>query len=116
MAVPPALTPEEWAHRSGDIGPRVTRGHAEVYVVRADGVVNQSDLVSIAHRGVCAVGTSEVAALMALANAALPDGDPRKLTRADVRLVEDVFGEAWDDIPAYRALAAKLASLLPPEP
>ena len=66
----------------------------------------------------------ELHALVALSNAALSDSDPRKITRADVQmleeLAEDVDGE-WGvgdmqdpKVLLILALAAKLAALLPP--
>lgn len=62
-------------------------------------------------------------AILALANAALPDDSPYKFTRADVALllelaecVEMEAGDDWRaDGPPLRRLAAKLAALLPPE-
>jgi len=57
-------------------------------------------------------------AAMAVSNNALPDDDPRKITRADVRalLYEWECSSATDDPDAFlRRLAAKLAALLPPE-
>jgi hypothetical protein len=52
-------------------------------------------------------------------NAKLPDGDPRKITRADVKAIQRVeatlrSGE-WDLALTLDALADKLAALLPPE-
>jgi hypothetical protein len=60
---------------------------------------------------------------MALANAALPDDDPRKITRADAdglsRLIDDEFPftgkHVWPQAIFLRTLAAKLDALLPPE-
>ena len=65
-------------------------------------------------------------ALMALANAALPDDDPRKITREDVAACRafdfNFWGMESDSVEVRRAdcerlqlLAAKLAALLPPE-
>lgn len=76
--------------------------------------------------------------LLALANAALPDGDPRKITREDVRRIYEAIADAKDQQYRHinfaandtnremwdmwetkaRLLAevtAKLAALLPPE-
>jgi hypothetical protein len=67
---------------------------------------------------------------MAIANAALPDDDPRKITRVDIKMlgvVRDYWepqvddGATWEDRHAARVrdtlsgLLAKLAALLPPE-
>ena len=59
--------------------------------------------------------------ILLAAHAALPDGDPRKLTRADVGLLLDYAtffrreGMAHPRLGELDALAAKLAALLPPE-
>jgi hypothetical protein len=62
---------------------------------------------------------------MAIANAALPDDDPRKITRADVETVIAGAYAATDEFPldpdamaleaSLHRVAAKLAALLPPE-
>lgn len=57
-------------------------------------------------------------AVIALANAALPDGDPRKITRADVDVLRTAYLDTLgvsDDEPSLKPLIAKLAALLPPE-
>jgi hypothetical protein len=67
------------------------------------------------------------AGVMALANAALPEGDPRKITWADVGALRFVASDSenlgWRDDPnpelgqtifRARRLADKLAALLPP--
>lgn len=60
-------------------------------------------------------------AVMALANAALPDDDPRKITREDVAWLNDAAQHldrlrlVDDDAADAQRLAAKLAALLPPE-
>ena len=66
----------------------------------------------------------QTAALARLCNTALPDGDGRKITRADVARLEhaaDEFDNEWSDgeptegATSLRRIAAKLAALLPPE-
>ncbi len=59
--------------------------------------------------------------LIAVANAALPDDSPYKITRADVEELESVAADAinaarWSerDVAPLRAIAAKIAALLPP--
>jgi hypothetical protein len=54
---------------------------------------------------------------MAIANAALPDDDPRKITRADVDAIETAMTHAigYQTRGAIKELRAKLAALLPPE-
>lgn len=121
--ITPALTPAEWAARCV----RYAAGEAEVRV--------QGDALAVANgRGLtvdggpvaaAAVFRDGLAAAMALANAALLDGDPHKLTR-DMRdacvgatLVGD-FPKGPDVIAWEREhltkLAAALSALLPPEP
>ena len=73
--IAPALEPEEWKHRRcGAVSIDHVDGETHVVITDSDG-----ELVSVS-------GPAEVFALMALANDALPDGDPRKLTVADVRM------------------------------
>lgn len=56
---------------------------------------------------------------VALANHALPDGDPRKITRADVDALRDDLSDHPDDRArqeaVLRRIADKIAALLPPE-
>ena len=60
---------------------------------------------------------------MAVANAALPDDDPRKITRDEVAMIaEEARVRSWNGThydlslaPDWNRLAAKLAALLPPE-
>lgn len=94
MTIPPALTKEEWAfadrHRAL-IAPEILGDP---------------------------MFATEAAKVIATNNAALPDGDPRKITWAMVDALQD-FAET---IPAllsgtqapFRALADALASYLPP--
>lgn len=107
--ITPALSAEEWAQREA------VRASTEISALDGSVMLVDPDAPSTV---VLAEG---VPALMALANAALPDGDPRKLTREDVALIRgERFGGFKDDAPALwravDALAAKLAALLPPEP
>ncbi len=117
MANDTALTPEEWragehtsryAHVWRDYGPDridVTPGKHSPHVSSID-------------------FPDDLCALIALANAALPDDDPRKITRADVTALrhidhssfcpEDPCTHGCDHAKALR-VAAKLAALLPPE-
>src|SRR5690349_10334096 len=105
-AIEPALTPEEWKHDervaafAREPGSRLLMG--------------DRDDDRSCHR------------LMALANAALPDDDPRKITRDDIVLLLNLsrgiatFYNQGDERnmavrDQTRALAAKLAAFLPPE-
>src|SRR5689334_156495 len=118
-AIPPALTPEQWrdAFREvpGTLGPgyAVTDGGTWQYTMRG---FDTGEVSIEAPDGRDAdIGSRHLPALIALANAALPENDPHKLTRDDVSLLEsarqDLAGKVADDV---RALAAKLAALLPP--
>lgn len=104
-AIPPALTPDEWAR----VEPSDIYGHDDggVYV----GAYRGGDIE---------VGVRDHA-LIALANAALPDTDPRKITREWVR---EIRGAARDyALPdgflhsgeVLNRIADALASYLPPE-
>lgn len=116
--IEPALTPEEWQGRlSGSAG---DVGDADVYF-------RDGRLVYACYNDCCAVvgphhiPGGEIPALIALANAALPDGDRRKITRERVEALR-----AW--VPglinhgSFRELAVLLhhhcdaiGSYLPPE-
>lgn len=101
--IPPALTADEWA--------RVPRPDVTDFTGRYLGSSTAQESDAGAH------------AIVAVANAALPDSDPRKLTRDDVAalcLAASTIRAEWgDDDPEARDLrrvATKLAALLPPEP
>ena len=110
--IDPVLTAREWAHWLGE----------------------NDDLrlqIDAACDGVGYSLRQDPAALIALANAALPDDSPYKITRADaiatanaatlLNAVQELAPDAPDDlgvgygITHLRNLAAKLAALLPPE-
>jgi hypothetical protein len=87
--IDPALTAEEWAHAMD----------ADV----RDGLAYE----------VCYLwGRSRPAGAIAIANAALPDSDPRKITREKLRLVGRLMGAHEDD---EKAFLDALESYLPPE-
>ena len=83
-------------------------GETHVVVTDPDG-----ELVSVS-------GSAEVFALMALANDALPDGDPRKVTREKVQLLADLTTDIWqghrsaEQRDALLTLSRSLNALLPP--
>ncbi len=96
--IAPALEPEEWKHRRcGPVSLDQVDGETHVVVTDPDG-----ELVSVS-------GPAEVFALMALANDALPDGDPRKICRTWIELIHDV------DSGSRAQIASALGALLPPE-
>jgi hypothetical protein len=103
--IPPALTESEWA---------------EVRDSMADPEVTRPDMV-LASYMIEARGNGQHAKLIALANAALPDSDPRKITDGEpvmLRGVADVLAEQHGNayaIRRLRMLADALASYLPPE-
>lgn len=106
--IAPALEPEEWKQRRcGAVSINHDAGDTYVVVCDPDGAV------------VTVSGSAEVFALMALANDALPDGDPRKLTRRDVDWLRTLASETemFEAIP-MREWAARMArvlnALLPP--
>lgn len=98
-AIPPALTPDEWRLLDLWLCGKMPGGKVRGIVVL--------DLPYAHHHPA-----------MAVANACLPDGDPRKITREDVKIAEQAAGVLEDEWglqegPAHN-LAAKLAALLPP--
>lgn len=96
--IPPALEPEEWERRrSGAIS--IDRVAEETHLVVHD---PDDQLVSV-------YGSEELFALMALANAALADGDPRKITRSSVFDVQVAAEYMQRD--EHGGVAARLAQL-----
>lgn len=122
--IPPALTPKEWADMARHGGPTSSR------------IFERSEPDEVA---------DDAHSFMATANAALPDGDRRKITRAMVDAVEQSlwaqYGNGFTvdclsycrtcrrELPAgsmafcdehhadmLRALVAALAAMLPPYP
>ena len=107
QTIPPALTAQEWAHPPAfddDSGARV-------------GVYDGQLVVTDNQTGYGLVIDPDKT--MALANHALPDGHPLKITRADVvaarRISHDSGGWTDENRDIVERLAAKLAALLPPE-
>lgn len=67
-----------------------------------------------------ALSPDDIVRVMAYSNAALPDGDPRKITRRDVERLREGAAvmptEGWRNEEDFvLQLAAKLAALLPPD-
>lgn len=135
--IQPALSAEEWEHgyeRSGlSLERGVSDGALYVYLIDAiptdDGEGAASDA---SHK----CEPVDLTALIALANAALPDDDPRKLVAADVGLIReqaasrraryeekkhlpvphsDYWQQTLWEIDQLELLAARIAALLPPE-
>lgn len=120
-AIEPALTREEWASLEYD-------GRARVYEaiegLPPSTVLHVTDDLNV-------FGRDDLPALIALANAALPADDPRKITRAHVALLRDPHTQdcsMWwlSDYPGAQqcdcggderldALADAIAAYLPPE-
>jgi hypothetical protein len=103
--IPPALTAEQWE--------RWTRGET-IELARSRGARvtrHPATYSSYVHPH----------ADMALANAALPDGDPRKITHGRVQLLRDYAaffrreGLEHPRLAEMDAFADALAALLPPE-
>jgi hypothetical protein len=113
QAITPALTPEEWAEALERGG--LSKDGTYYLPERAPNGLTvgiTSEIGTFFHQ-------QEIPTLIALANHALPDTDPRKLTREDLHAVMDAsngqeseFNEGDDRL--YR-LEAKLAALLPPD-
>lgn len=112
QTIPPALTPEEW------------KDERRICVYAAfwrDYGPDRVDVAPTAHSPhVSAIDTNDdLFALIALANAAINDTDPRKIRREHVEALESVGRLNPDILPGYgvpiHALASALAALLPPE-
>lgn len=110
--ITPALSEEQWARSADGVEEFVWNGRTFSNAGMADDEAART--------------------VAALANAALPDDDPRKITRADVENLKQIVWElkqgVRDEPPnnpdrvgkyargdAAFSLAAKLAALLPPE-
>ena len=124
--IPPALSAEEWARGAVGVGydgmasPYIELSREGMRVCDDDYYVGFSAVMERPH------------AVMALANASLPDDHPGKITHLDLARVEGArdallmdanalhgrepaFAAAKAELAAdFGALAAKLASLLPP--
>lgn len=110
IEIAPALGPEEWTHRRcGAVSIDHVSDETHVVVRDPDG-----EVVSVS-------GAAEVFALMALANDALPSGDPRKITRAKVRALITIASDMWmghrsrEHREALEQLAQTMNALLPPD-
>jgi hypothetical protein len=128
--IPPALSADEWAAR--EVVRQTQAAEFSFVQFDPDGwlAIGARRLERQEPDGLRVGGQSTIVpALMALANDALPDGDPRKLTRADVEALDIAvqYDEGLcfehgsighDDAMRHarlHALAAKIAALLPPE-
>jgi len=118
----PALTADEWAKTS------FIRPDSTFTAYGSDGRVFEAAAYNMAAECLPdseldigdTIWTGEpVASLIALANYALPDDSPYKITQADVELIRDSAEEFRVSWPVGErgllAVAAKLAALLPPQ-
>lgn len=111
--IKPALTREEWSEKEHRISRREVMSGGKGFVI--DGP-DPSDSVYVD-------SPDDLAAAVALANDALPDGHPLKITREDVAALHVVLSgygsefveDGKGDVARCERLAAKLAALLPPE-
>jgi len=108
--IAPALAANEWKdRRCGAVSVHDVDEETHVVLTDPDG-----EMVSVS-------GPAEVFALIALANDALPDGDPRKITRETVRLLVQLTTDTWaghratDQRDSLARLARSLEALLPPD-
>lgn len=94
----PALTPEEWANAD----PTSLHGFDDggIYV-NMGRTIDERDV------------SGRPAALLALANAALPDDDPRKITREWLNSLRSLAADLPE--PELADIANALESYLPPE-
>lgn len=109
--IPPALTADEWG-----ILPRIHWLHIENNDVQLD--LDHGELILTTPSDDTAVFGERIPALIALANATLPDSDPRKITRekiAELRDAIEVVANATRDEASNLAFLDALSSYLPPE-
>lgn len=110
IEIAPALEPEEWKDRRfGAISRDAIEGSGDEFVVIIDPDGRETSVS----------GPNELFALIALANDALPKGDPRKLSRGDVEWFRMLAkGEDMWEVESFRAWCRRmgqvLAALLPP--
>lgn len=114
--IDPALSAKEWATPHAE---RLT-----FFACVMDGGITFGD-GSVAPKIGIHVEREDVPAIMALANAALPDDDPRKITRARMQAVRAALAEQFVDLSEDQwtsdatkeltVLLAALESYLPPE-
>lgn len=113
--IPPALTFREWVRGRTDRGDlRIELENGDMLTVSmppsATGI--RADAV---RWGITISGMADdFAALIALANAALPDEDPRKLRREHVEVLRSAPDGPGDVSPLFE-LADAIESFLPPE-
>lgn len=126
--IPPALTADEWRARSMS-AKGIDDMLNTVYEEESPFAVLRDDSLSFIDGPVGPIVFQDPASfhgLVALANAALPDGDPRRITREDAQDVRDIGVYLGTDAPvrladryaagaAMSRVAAKLAALLPPD-
>lgn len=125
--IEPALTPKQWEIRAVRLP--TDDAYASVYGFRVEGAEGHGlrlevDVFNAEHPDEMAsheIPSNALPALIALANAALPDSDPRKITREKIALLRiEHISECDGDVCEYptRELAAfadALESYLPPE-
>jgi len=111
--IQPALTAEEWAEGQKSF---------DAVTIAVDQIRFGKGALSLTTPRYSALMQGDIVpAIAALANAALPDDDPRKLVAADIALLDqliglrDDLGYAMLDMYPIAALRAKLNALLPPE-
>lgn len=119
--IEPALDAEEWESKVARRG----AGYPSFIAMPEPGLTVVGAASAYEHEQSVEVVTGAIPALIALANAALPDDDPRKITRSTVNELRAVAaqlptmgaGPNGEDIPDpdLSHLADALESYLPPE-
>ena len=117
--ITPALSADEWARvDAGTVGAFIRGDSPGIHIV--NGEVELSFSTSVVGDGTynediaIRVSGSQVAELIAICNAALPDDSPYKVTRSDVVCLIGYLTYGTSD-SRLKSLAAKLAALLPPQ-
>ena len=113
----PALSAEEWAGEPPYLVAKVESTSPGIWLLDWG---KSGRVLRVRNDDETEFDCTDGAALMAIANHALPDSDPRKITRADIEPLIRAAGDIRplgfaDDAQALCELYAKLESLLPPE-
>jgi hypothetical protein len=115
--IEPALTPEEWAAGMKALG--AVRADS-VFLNRSEnavyfGIRSHDTWRGEPYTGAVVASKRSMAAVIAIANAALPDDDPRKITWEKIDAWIDTCDAvgAWENA-TIRTFANALASYLPP--
>jgi hypothetical protein len=123
--IEPALSAEEWANEEAGVVAITRDGFTRDGLSRSGYQLTAESTVKIQVGDHEDFGRTEIPGLIALANAALPDSDPRKITREKIKALRagaesleadyDCGGNHEALVTSVKELVAALESYLPPE-